>query len=174
MCVLHSFADKNNRNTISLPGAAFDSFDLELFEFVVGENGVSFHFETKEIKRKNSKEEEEEDEEHDDDWTSKAAWLNYGPNINVEWDFGSLRPKQPFDLNHLPVVVEFEDEEEPLGIHCMDHQELHSNKIEFLEHVKENIYHLKWTGKIIVDGKAQSPKPFTLETNMATLTEKMF
>lgn len=123
----HSVPVVNNSDetldTVSLPGAAFPLFELQSFEFTLGEDGktFTFQFSTKEVKRKIGKEDEDEDEEEEKedeeeeeggDWKSRSAWENYGPGCSMEHDFGTLTSKRKVDLKKLPTEVQFADDED--------------------------------------------------------------
>ena len=161
---------------VSLPGAAYPEFELESFSFRVDEDGaLSFHFETKEVKRKTARkgsDEEDEDEDENDeeaeDWQSKSAWDNYGPVVNADYDFGSLKPLQPLDLSgKLPVTATF-DPEASSGVHCCDHQEALKNKIVFSAR-KGDCFALTWTGFIRMDEDDGKLYPFAICVKQARL-----
>merc|ERR1712137_520314 len=103
---------------VLLPGAYYEKMDLENFEFQIrveeGAAYFSFQLETKEIPPKRAKGDsaDEDNEEEGSDWASKEAWDNYGPGLNIEWDFGELATKAGFVLPAFPAKVEFQDDED--------------------------------------------------------------
>jgi hypothetical protein len=164
--------------TVSVPGAAYEEFELEEFSFKQDEEGAfSFQFATKEVPRKRrgkgsdeEEEEEDEDEEGESDWTSKVAWDNYGPSVDAEFDFGSLTPEEEVNFaGKLPVKATFG--EDTTGIHCCDHQEAVQNELTFSARNKDGTFALTWTGRICMDGDEEKTYPFTIHATRARLVK---
>jgi hypothetical protein len=161
--------------TVSLPGAAYEEFELEEFSFKQdGEGAFCFQFGTKEVPRKRrgkgSDEEEEEEEEGESDWTSKSVWDNYGPGVNAEFDFGSLTPEHKVNLaGKLPVKATFG--EDTTGVHCCDHQEAVQNELTFTARNKDGTFELTWTGRIRMDGDQEKTYPLTIHATRARLVK---
>lgn len=158
---------------IHLPGAFYESFSWKTFAFRIGldaEKCASFSFqaETAPIQSKKKKKngsEEEDDEEGD--WGSKAAWDNYGPGVNIEWDFGSLTFKTKSGRLGFPATFRIpSSESDRLNFSCMDHQETTNHLLQFSKEKGEadpNVFRLIWEGQILLDGDEDDSRPFKID-----------
>jgi predicted DNA-binding WGR domain protein len=154
--------------------AAFPRFELNQLAFRLGSDKKTFTFEfdsdtpvskapTKKKKRRDEDDDDDDDEnDEEDDWCSKAAWENYGPNFSCDASFGSLIAAKEVDLNKLPQTLSLADVDEPLNIHCCDHQ---SSKDHVLKLVSSDgdKFEIEWRGKIIMDGDDDNAHEFFIK-----------
>lgn len=158
--------------------AAFPRFELNKLAFHLDDDKKTFTFEfdsdtpvSKAPPKKKKKgrrdgdddeEEEENDDEDVDDWCSKSVWENYGPNFSCDSSFGSLVASSEIDLTKLPQTLSLGDGDEPLNIHCCDHQSSKDHVLKLLARDGDK-FEIEWSGKIVVDGDDDNAHEFVIK-----------
>jgi len=158
--------------SVSLPGAAVPEFDIETFKINITADDetdqaeLSFQLQTSEIERAAPDDREERPETDLDDWENMDVWENYGPDFSIDSDFGSLKTSASSLESKLPLTIEFGDQDDKLGCHCMDHQELVQNTITFVSmRTVDNTtwVTVDWRAMVMLDGRADRLRPVRIQ-----------